>query len=297
MCRFLLPYEREMRSSEEEDEEAVAEVTLDETSGNLINGDQPDDDDIKVEEIVEVTKKDDDVQVVKEKKSFLGLKPLQFLTDPGIVQKQEEEDNKLKIDDLVIIPNTMNQLEEGGSALQNLAKIASRYSSLNKDKTRAAEFASPSPKKARVEEKPGVAQPLPPTSSKKGSASLSPFLAGGAMDPKGAATASALLQQFSLLSPGLFGAWPPTTTAAGATSTSNASPSSSKSASSWLSSFNLDPNVIGAEGYQLLKYYEQQWKALQQGATPSPSTTSKVGYWHQHLFVYFFFSMHFYLFY
>ena len=162
----------------------------------------------------------------------------------------------MKIDDLVIIPNTLNQLEEGGSALQNLAKIASRYSSLNKDKSRAAEFSSPSPKKARVEEKPGVAQALPPTAGAKRSGGspaaggLSPFLAAGGLDPKGAATASALLQQFSLLSPGLFGSsWPPTTTAAGsAPTTTTASPlssSSSKSASSWLSSFNIDPNVIG----------------------------------------------------
>ena len=163
----------------------------------------------------------------------------------------------MKIDDLVIIPNTLNQLEEGGSALQNLAKIASRYSSLNKDKSRAAEFSSPSPKKARVEEKPGVAQALPPPAGAKRSGGspaaaggLSPFLTAGGLDPKGAATASALLQQFSLLSPGLFGsAWPPTTTAAGSAPTTTAasplSSSSSKSASSWLSSFNIDPNVIG----------------------------------------------------
>ena len=55
----------------------------------------------------------------------------------------------MKIDDLVIIPNTLNQLEEGGSALQNLAKIASRYSSLNKDKARAQDFTSPNAKKVK----------------------------------------------------------------------------------------------------------------------------------------------------
>ena len=32
----------------------------------------------------------------------------------------------MKIDDLIIIPNNINHAEEGGSALQNLAKIASR---------------------------------------------------------------------------------------------------------------------------------------------------------------------------
>ena len=98
----------------------------------------------------------------------IGLKPLQLLTEPQpAVPRSEKEDVKLKIDDLIIIPNNINHGEEGGSALQNLAKIASRYSSLNKDKSRGQEFPSPGSKKPRLEEKPSVAQPLPPTSQAK----------------------------------------------------------------------------------------------------------------------------------
>ena len=176
------------------------------------------------------------------------------------------------MDDLIIIPGALTPLEEGGSALQNLAKIASRYSSLNKDKTRAQDFASPGAKKPRLDEKPGVAQALPPTTTLAAKKpSQSPLLGGGGggIDQNSAATASALLQQFSMLSPGLFGGW----STAGSPSPAAAIPTSkpASSNSSWLSSFNIDPNKIGTEGYNLLKYYEQQLKALQQGATPAPA--------------------------
>ena len=61
--------------------------------GNLINGDQPPDDleveEVKVEAVKEVVVvKKDDVTIVKEKKGFLGIKPLQLLTEPGIQHKQ-----------------------------------------------------------------------------------------------------------------------------------------------------------------------------------------------------------------
>ena len=132
------------------------------------------------------------------------------IADPEAVAKSEMSDDcgggKMKIDDLIIIPNNINHAEEGGSALQvnqsssclsswsssssswsllspswsswwyhhfikyqscwgrwilkkiikmiiihkqlqNLAKIASRYSSLNKDKARAQDFTSPNAKK------------------------------------------------------------------------------------------------------------------------------------------------------
>ena len=247
-------------------DEGKGEITLDETSGNLINGDEPLEEEVKEPPTVEK------VEEKKEVKPF-GLKPLQLLTEPSL--HQSEEENKLKIDDLIIIPNSLNPLEEGGSALQNLAKIASRYSSLNKDKSRAQDFTSPSAKKPRVEDKPGVAQPLPPTTlSKKTSSHTSSLPLSPHLESKNAATASALLQQFSLLSPGLFGAWPGATAPPTASPSSSTSPSS-KSPSSWLSGFNLDSKP-GTDGYNLLKYYEQQLKALQQGGVPSPTTSARV---------------------
>ena len=212
----------------------------------------------------------------KPKENFtpkIGIKPLQMLTEP---QLGEKEDVKMKIDDLIIIPNNINHAEEGGSALQNLAKIASRYSSLNKDKSRAQEFSSPSPKKSRVEEtKPSVAQPLPPTTSAKKSGGL----AGLGGQEMSSVAATSLLQQFSLLSPGMFSGWPPSlspspspgpSTTSAATSSTRSS-SSTSNAAGWLGTgLNLDPSKIGQDGYNLLKYYEQQLKALQQGNSSAP---------------------------
>ena len=222
----------------------------------------------------------------KPKENFtpkIGIKPLQLLTEPKAGSDAGgKEDVKMKIDDLIIIPNNINHAEEGGSALQNLAKIASRYSSLNKDKARSQEFSSPSPKKARVDEgKPGVTQALPPTTAAK----KTPVVPGqvSSADQLSSTAASNLLQQFSLLSPGLFPGWPP---AAGAMSpgqspsptsrSSSSTPSSAAAgqaaaAASWLGTgLGLDPSKIGQDGYQLLKYYEQQLKALQTGTSTPP---------------------------
>ena len=227
----------------------------------------------------------------KPKENFtpkIGIKPLQLLTEPKIAEDvgMGKEDVKLKIDDLIIIPNNINHVEEGGSALQNLAKIASRYSSLNKDKSRSQEFSSPSPKKARVEDnKPGVAQPLPANTAAKKTAG-GPAVSTADLS---SSAASSLLQQFSLLSPSMFPGWPgpgslsPSGAAAtgpssgSPTSRSNSNPSSTAAAGSaaaaagWLGSgLHLDPSKIGQEGYNLLKYYEQQLKALQSGTSSAP---------------------------
>ena len=200
-CRFLLSYERYSKNMEVDGEEVKLEEEGEEGLGqgtNGTNGEREGSRGPKEEPFEE-----------KPKENFtpkIGIKPLQMLTDPklGDTAGRDKEDVKMKIDDLIIIPNNINQVEEGGSALQNLAKIASRYSSLNKDKSRAGEFSSPSPKKPRVEEsKPGVAQPLPPTTAaKKGMSGL------GSQDMSSVA-ATNLLQQFSLLSPGMFSGWPP----------------------------------------------------------------------------------------
>jgi len=207
----------------------------------------------------------------------IGIKSLQLLTEPKLVNNTGKEDVKLKIDDLIIIPNNINHVEEGGSALQNLAKIASRYSSLNKDKSRAQDFTSPSPKKPRIEDKPNVAQPLPPTTiAKKPSIPGLPSFPGvpHSQSDLSNTAATSLLQQFSMLSPGMFPGWPgaPTTTAPGPTSSTPTITSNRNANSGWMGSgYNLDPAKIGQEGYNLLKYYEQQLKALQQGtSTGSP---------------------------
>lgn len=230
----------------------------------------------------------------KPKENFtpkIGIKPLQLLTEPKPADNNvglEKEDVKLKIDDLIIIPNNINHVEEGGSALQNLAKIASRYSSLNKDKSRSQEFSSPSPKKARVEDtKPSVAQPLPANTATKKNPAGGPAAVSTA--DLSSSAASSLLQQFSLLSPGMFPGWPgpgslsPSPAPAGQSSGSPTSRSSSNpsstvagagsaaAAASWLGSgLHLDPSKIGQDGYNLLKYYEQQLKALQSGTSSAP---------------------------
>ena len=293
--KFLLTYERyinnmEPGQREEHLEEAEGEE-LEEKKEGTTNGDA----------IEEEVKSESDVKpelspVAKEEKSGeekpretftpkIGIKPLQLLTEPKLADVGKE-DVKMKIDDLIIIPNNINHAaEEGGSALQNLATIASRYSSLQKDKSRAADFSSPSPKKTRVEE-PSVAQPLPPTThAKKPQAPAMPSISA-ASDPMSSSAASSLLQQFSLLSPGLFpgfpglpGAAPSLSPSPGAavSSASAASPgSAAASAASWLgSSLGLDPSKIGQDGFQLLKYYEQQLKALQTGKSPRAPSPAK----------------------
>ena len=55
----------------------------------------------------------------KPKENFtpkIGIKPLQMLTEPALGDNadRDKEDVKMKIDDLIIIPNT--HVEEGGSA-------------------------------------------------------------------------------------------------------------------------------------------------------------------------------------
>ena len=234
--------------------------------------------------------KDDNMEAKEEKldekpkENFtpkIGIKPLQMLTEPALGDNadRDKEDVKMKIDDLIIIPN--NHVEEGGSALQNLAKIASRYSSLNKDKSRSQDFSSPSPKKARHEEsKPNVAQPLPPsTASKKVLGGLAGGGVGGGHGDLSSTAATSLLQQFSLLSPGMFSGWPqslspgppPTTTTSSSSSSRNPTSTSNATGAGWLGTgLNLDPSKIGPDGYNLLKYYEQQLKALQQGNSSAP---------------------------
>ena len=75
--------------------------------------------------------------------------------------KIDPEGKQLQIDDLIIIPNNISSTPpEGGSALQNLAKIASRYQ--NQPSTKDVIEVS-APKKAKVEEQPPPVRPTIPT--------------------------------------------------------------------------------------------------------------------------------------
>ena len=284
--KFLLTYERYINNMDPGQREEHLEETeadeLEEKKESRTNGDG-------LEEAVKA-ESDEKLEIVaKEEKSGeeekpretftpkIGLKPLQLLTEPKLADVGKE-DVKMKIDDLIIIPNNINHAAEEGSALQNLAKIASRYSSLQKDKSRAADFSSPSPKKTRVEE-PGVAQPLPPTTNAKKPPVAPAAPSISAADPMSSSAASSLLQQFSLLSPGLFPGFPglPGAASSPGPAVSAAPPSSAAaSAAGWLgSSLGLDPSKIGQDGFQLLKYYEQQLKALQTGKSPRDPSPAK----------------------
>jgi len=280
--KFLLSYEKylkNLRPDQVEEMDEKNEKTFDDEDKKTQNGTSGENGDLAVEDEEEIA------EPVVEQKPKIGIKPLQFLTDPEAVAKSEMNEDcggKMKIDDLIIIPNNINHAEEGGSALQNLAKIASRYSSLNKDKARAQDFTSPNAKKARVETSPGVAQPLPPTSiPKKPGPGVSPVLQPDKALSSTAATN--LLQHFSLLSPGVFPGWPGPrppgpTSSSSSTASSGTTPtitSNRHGGQGWMGSgYNLDQAKIGQEGYNLLKYYEQQLKALQGGSSTSPTKLS-----------------------
>ena len=99
---------------EEADDKADIKIFDDEEqkTSNGTNGEKAEDE--AVEKVEEVK------PPVIEQKPKIAIKPLQLLTDPEAVAKSEtnDDDTKIKIDDLIIIPNNINHAEEGGSALQ-----------------------------------------------------------------------------------------------------------------------------------------------------------------------------------
>merc|ERR1719354_1241567 len=222
--RYLLPYERHTmkkstnnrKSSDGEDSisedktppdksggatDRKPEITLDENSGLQLTDGKPDPDAIKSD----LNNKDDkdgkgenNVESSKPKlatKQYLGIKPLQLLTEPKVNKKESSPDPGLpenlaanaSLDiSKLILPGLGGSLDPAGvgaagvggllddpttgSALQNLAKIASRYS---KDKSRTQEFLSPGSKRQRLTDSggtPGIVQPLPATPSTSPSA-------------------------------------------------------------------------------------------------------------------------------
>ena len=115
--RFLLSYEKYLKNLgpdhvDDMDEKVENKMFEDEEkkTSNGTNGE-------KLEEVV--ADKETIAEPVVEQKPKIAIKSLQFLTDPEAVAKSEvKEEAKIKIDDLIIIPNNINHGEEGGSALQ-----------------------------------------------------------------------------------------------------------------------------------------------------------------------------------
>ena len=113
--------------------------------------------------------------------------------------KIDPEGKQLQIDDLIIIPNNISSTPpEGGSALQNLAKIASRYQ--NQPSKDVIEVSAP--KKAKVEE---PIRPTVPTTTTTTTPSAASLAALASMNPM---TMTPAQQQslFAMLQhPSLFG--------------------------------------------------------------------------------------------
>ncbi|CAB4061067.1 unnamed protein product [Lepeophtheirus salmonis] len=157
----------------------------------------------------------------------------------------DPDGKRLQIDDLIIIPNNINAgTPEGGSALQNLAKIASRYQ--NQDPSyhlmRDQHNTTPLP------------LPFSNGNNKK----------GGGLGASGMNSAAAA-SLFSLLPPNVLSTpW----TSKTQTTTSN-SPSKSL-----FSSFPglADAMKLGADGYHLLQFYENQMKSAANALATNPSS-------------------------
>ena len=118
--RFLLSYEKYLKNlgpNHVEEMDEKTEKTFEEEektkTSNGTNGDKTS------EEVEELEEKTEEKEPVVEQKPKIGIKSFALLTDPESVAKSESMDEgKIKIDDLIIIPNNINHAEEGGSALQ-----------------------------------------------------------------------------------------------------------------------------------------------------------------------------------
>ena len=202
-----------------------------------------------------------------EDKSLLDqVKNLIGNSKPDSQMKIDPEGKQLQIDDLIIIPNNVAATPpEGGSALQNLAKIASRY------QNQKEETVSPV-KKAKMEEpRPSVSTATP--SSTQSLAALA------AMNPL-SMTPAQQQSLFAMLQPGLFG-MPPKSTATPSSPGAVTPPSKSTNMSSLFSPFAMgtDPSKLGPEALKLLQMFDSTLKAAVGGAaagstTPTPSKSS-----------------------
>ena len=275
---------------------------------------------------VEALKSEEDVETKKEDKKFIaesdsknpdGKKaadaisqdltmppaaPSSKTTSTEATPKVDSEGKRLQIDDLIILPSNLStgtgpEGAGGGSALQNLAKIASRYQ--NKPGAVVAPGTeangSSQAKRARMDGSGGpdsiaATQPIPASASMKPTTSLAASSSPSSAVPSSAASAAAASSAavlaaaaaaasgnpniFSLLPPGILPNWPnpggtpPTTTA---TSSASSSPSSAAKASSATAIPGLaglpglpagfplgDASALGPEGFNFLQYYEKQ---------------------------------------
>ena len=188
--------------------------------------------------------------------------------------KIDPEGKQLQIDDLIIIPNNISSTPpEGGSALQNLAKIASRYQNQPKDIIEVS-----APKKAKVEE-PVKPSPMPPSTSASMAPSAASLAALAAMNPM---TMTPAQQQslFAMLQhPSLFGM--PNKTPSTPSKGGQGGTSSAASAASLYSPFFGDPSKLGPEALKLLQMFDSSLKAAvggsSQGSSASGVPSSKSG--------------------
>jgi len=185
--------------------------------------------------------------------------------------KIDPEGKQLQIDDLIIIPNNISSTPpEGGSALQNLAKIASRYQNQPKDIIEVS-----APKKAKVEE-PVKPTPMPPSTSASMAPSAASLAALAAMNPM---TMTPAQQQslFAMLQhPSLFGmpkTSTPSTTPTKGPPAAGPTASSASAAASLYSPFFGDPSKLGPEALKLLQMFDSSLKAAvgNQGSSSSAS--------------------------
>ena len=218
--------------------------------------------------------------------------------------KIDPEGKQLQIDDLIIIPNNMTTTPpEGGSALQNLAKIASRYQNssttnpnAHKDNIKELDMSTghvSAPKKPRLDPEPPVATPNPPPKPSATPTAATPtansqsLAALASMNPL-AMTPAQQQSLFAMLQPGFFmpKATPPSSPGAPPTAAGMAGPQtpatpSSKQAQAAMSSLfspfaalGTDPSKLGPEAMKLLQMFDSTLKAAVGAATTSTPTSA-----------------------
>ena len=207
--------------------------------------------------------------------------------------KIDPEGKQLQIDDLIIIPNNMTTPHpEGGSALQNLAKIASRYqnssnsgNAINKDikELDMSTGHASAAKKPRLEEPltqapPSTPMAMPPKpSATTTTATTSQSLAAlTSMNPM-AMTPAQQQSLFAMLQPGLF--MPPkaaTPSTPGATSSATPSSKTAMAAlfSPFAASLGTDPSKLDPEAMKLLQMFDSTLKAAVGAASQATPTTT-----------------------
>ena len=207
--------------------------------------------------------------------------------------KIDPEGKQLQIDDLIIIPNNMTAPHpEGGSALQNLAKIASRYQNSSnsgnasnrdiKELDMSTGHASAA-KKPRLEEPltqapPSTPMAMPPKpSATPTTATTSQSLAALTSMNTMAMTPAQQQSLFAMLQPGLF--MPPkAATPSTPSATSRATPSSKTAMEALFSPFaaslGTDPSKLGPEAMKLLQMFDSTLKAAVGAASQATPTTT-----------------------